>query len=273
MVPYAASEAYNFPSQARTAYRYAKKYGPGAYKAGKKISQFMQAKRAARKRKPNYISNDFGESPGADSTKKYTSKDTDTALLSSRILHTHELTRLPQNTTSTGQDIDLRNRQSILLKGFKLYLQMENNSARPLHYNIAVLAPKDSTSDVGAIKFFRGSGAQRGLNFSNTLTSNDFSTRAINTDFYTVMYQTRGTMNPITSVGLNNEMSSNFKTISHYVKINRQIRYTDVNLNSCGSRVFLVYWFDQWQTDSGQTPTASVASVMERHVTWFKDTR
>lgn len=225
----------------------------------------MAAKRAMKLRK-------YGERKSSDASKRYTPIDTSGTLQATRTLYEDEITAIPQTSTN---DIDERQRQVIYFSGVKICWELKNNEATPLHFNIAVIAPKEGLDDAVATgEFFRGTGTERGLDFSNSLNSNDFWCRPINRDIWTIVKHWRFQLNSDTN-GISGvhqrERGSSYMRFSRWVPIKKQIRYRGLNSTNCLNKMYVVYWADRFMEPGGTTPLSNAFTVSKRYVTYFRE--
>lgn len=242
--------------------RYARGFGRAAlaYEAGSAIY------RAARK---HFSPRMIGDVPGTGTAKKCAVVDTNPLLKDTRTLYTEELTTIPQ-----GTDIDERERRIANLRGFKICAEIANKSTTPLYVNVAVISTKQGTESSGieTTDFFRAAaGASRARDFSTALNSNEMHCLPINTDRYIVLRHKRYRLIEEGGTTFTSNSGNSFLNLDWYVKINRQIRWDSSVGQPESGAVYLVYWFDLFQSPTLSTPVVSGVSTTWRAVAIFRD--
>ncbi len=265
-----------YAKRARIAYAvgsYAYRHRGTAIRAARTIGR---AYRRYRRRRPGTAKrarmNRVGERVGRGGSKRFTTADTNAVLRTTRQLQRREMTAIPG--ANLANNIDERQRDIINLRGFKACWEVRNTSSVPLHLNMAVLAAKEGAdADIPNEGFFRGTGSTRGIDFSNNLNSNDFSCRPINADKYTVFTHKRWLLNPQgeAAAGDQNEVGTSFMSLKQYFPIRRQIRYRTNADTDCETKIYLVWWCDQFQTDTGTAPVSDAIQMSERYITYFRE--
>ena len=209
----------------------------------------FRGRRRARRSSSIWSRKKFGDPIGSSTTKNFetVSNQEDEE---SRSLYVHSLAILPRNTT--GNDVNLRERNRVNIRGFKIYLQFLNKEAnRSFSLNVAVVSPKYDTlaqSSFPPIAFFRDATTNSLERDFTTANSNlIFSKFGINSDLYNVFKHKRyilgNTVGDVT--GPNQQTGRSFKTIKWYVPIKRQLRFDgDTGIDRIDD-CYLVYWFDE----------------------------
>lgn len=249
-----------------TAARYAYANRAKIYKGARTIQKYYRKYIARRPRKrTRFSTRNIGERPNSETCKRFTIEDQE-VLRSTRVPYIKNLCEIPQGTA-----IDNRLRDTFVVKGFKICMEIANLGTKPLHFNIAVLSPKQA-EQVTVTDFFRGTGNTREVDFSTVLSSNDFSCRPINGDKHTVLFHKRFMLNGDNSVtGYKSDSMKTFMSFKKYQKLNRQVRVDSTTSLPEIGQCFLVYWFDFFQTPGGTASTPSTVNVYERFITYFKD--
>lgn len=214
----------------------------------------------------------FGAPVGSDTTKRHQAVNTNPLALATRTLYTRDLVNIP---LGANNEINTRQRSIVNVRGIKLYMNFLNQTNDVLYCNVAVIVPRFNQSLAAAdpVDFFRGNGTERGTDFSTALTGLEFHKLPINGDKYHVLMHhrfqlaSRGDLGAV-SFSINNGPTS-YRTLSKYIKINRQIRF-EGNTPVMG-RVQLVYWFDDFNRTGGGAIETNVIRVAEHHITYFKD--
>lgn len=211
------------------------------------------------RKKQIFSRRNIGERIGTSVPKEYLVGFRSADNFDSRALQTIDLTNIQKTTTN---DINERQRNIVNLRGFKIYIQIENLSSNFLTYNIAVISPKDGrTADT--LLFFRdGTQDSRASDFSTSRSNIEFYRYPINPDRWTVLKHNRYILNPevtgqSTTLFANNGRS--FRTFKWWVPVKRQIRYDSSTSASSRSKVFLVWWADIWGAGAGSAPITNIA--------------
>lgn len=191
-----------------------------------------------------------------------------------RTLYKTELTELPKGTNRNE-----RERATVNLRGFKIWLEIISIAPNTLYCNVAILSPR-SCGVVNEQEFFRDEGAtDKSVNFGTAATGLDMFTCPINSDRYVILRHKRFRLvtgeegelppgNPKT-VDLSGH---NHRVIKWWIPLKRQLRYDSLDTNSpVDGRVFLVYWFDLVGAQITQSPTSNVVKMEEKIITYFKD--
>ena len=194
---------------------------------------------------------------------------------------TRELTRYNVTNIDKGSQIDQRSDDMIYYSGLKYRFQLVNPRNEPILFHVAVLAPREYAGAGGSqdarTDFFRDVNGTRGLSFSDQLVSMELHTRGINPDRYHIFDHKRYYFGPEAGgVGENGGyeagVQKNWKYISKYVPIKRQIRYEDASAQSCVNKIFLFVWSDLHIDAGGQTPRASLVGQYET-IGYFRNSR
>lgn len=240
--------------RAARAYSYARRYGPTALRAARKIQRFVRKRKKTLSSGRHKRARLFGDNVGSDTASKSILGTQSRSLEDSRTLYSLNATDIDH-----GIDKDERYRSLINLRGFYLEYKVDNNQTYDCFVNVAMVSPKDHTATaVTTTDFFRGYGQLRSVDFSGTsLSGMDFHWRPINTDLYHIFFHKRLTITGTDNIG----NRTNWKAFKKYVPVKRQIRYDGVSSNYSTSPVFLIYWIDQVHAQSGDATTANIARV------------
>lgn len=236
------------------------------------VSRIAKAAYNSRARKrARFSPSNIGKPVGSESTKSVIQRNT-TITIGTRALHVVALTDIPQ-----GDDINERQRRSANLRGVKFCIEMRNSSERPLYVNMAVVHHKGEL-DVTTVheRFFHGSGVNRGLNFDDSRSSNELHCLPLNTDKFVVLAHKRFRLaGPKESFvqDYNDQQGRNYMNVDWYTNIKRNVQFTEAAGSSVtpGSNVYMIYWCDQFLTDSGTSSVASALVLNKRIITYFKD--
>lgn len=215
-----------------------------------------------------------GERPGKSQSSRHTNSQQGITF-SSRTLHSDECILLNRNTAANN--IDNREKHTVVIKGIKFCVKVRNFETYPLWVNVAVIHPKTELgvgNDIPNDEFFRSFGTTRSQDFDvNTMTPMDFHCFPINTDKYVVLRHKRFTLGPAGAftTGANWQPT---KLLDFYVKLNRQIRYAgDSATDLEEGQVYLAYWCDSPDSASNSPAVASSMQVDRRFITYFKNPR
>lgn len=225
-----------------------------------------RARKAWQARKSQFKHSNFGNRPKSSVCKKFSSVD-ELTTHDTRTLYSWELTSIPKN--NTANDIDLRNRQAVTIKGFKLCMEFENTLVAPTRIcvNVAVVCVKQEGSFGPNDAFFRGYGDSRNVNFSGALSSNDLHCRPINADRMQVLMHKRFML---TQNG-HGESGTSQKALNQYIKVNRQFRYEKDQDSPEKEPIWLYVWCDKFLEPSGSAVRFNTMLSQIRVMTYFRD--
>lgn len=257
--------------RARLAYGMARKYGPHALRAGRRIYRAYKKYRSGRNKvKQRYR---VGESRGTGTTKRRAQyEDAAGVNKATRTLFSESLLEGVGQTNSN--DINERQRGMIYVSGFKYMCTISNTNDQPLVVNLALISPKYEQS-VSTTDFFRANeGANRSKNFDTTLTSQELMWGPINPDKYNIHWRKRFSLTPQrgSTSGFVAESGKSYTTFTKWFKIGRQIRYSGSGSNTLDGRdMFLVNWADNINEASGRSPEANSYNHQERMIMYFRE--
>lgn len=208
-----------------------------------------------------------GETPGTSNAKRFESVNHDVAFKSTRTLYSHVLNDTPQ-----GLALDERQRQIINLRGLKICMDVSNSNNRPMHFNWAIVSPKNQEDTNLTSRFFRGNGTTRSIDFGVNLQSAEFSCNPINADKYVVLTHQRHLLGvPKNSNQDFADTRQSYLRVDRYIKIGRQFRFAGNGDNY--DKLLLVYWFDGMLNAGGQLSIPQAAQMSLNCVSYFRDTR
>jgi len=179
-----------------------------------------------------------------------------TSSKNSKTLYFDELTLIPRKTAA---EVDARERDIINALGFTLRLHFRNfagnSSAR---VRMAVVSPIDR-NDVSVTEFFRGYADKRSQDFAATLDASEMLHSPINRDKFVVLWEKSILLGPnqdaTGSAVTFSRNQNNFREITAYVPLNRQLRYVGTEAGDCSDKVWLVYWYDNPGAEGSATGT------------------
>jgi len=261
------------PVQKRARYSYASGYrnSKSVYNAARKIGT-MWRRYKKRQTRQKFSTRNIGLAPNTGTAKRFTILN-DQSNFASRGLFTTNLVEIPQTTTNA---INQRQRNIVNISGFKICLEVRNNTESPLVWNWAIISPRDSVG-ITLSDFFRGNGTTRGVDFSDALSSCDINHRAINSDNFYILKRGKFTLvqvgtgsNPTT--GFTTRTGFNYIQTQRYFKLNRQIRYDGPNGNNVETKsVFFVHWADNILVPEGTAAVADAYTLRQHLVTYFRE--
>lgn len=242
---------------ARHIYTHRKEYARAARKIGRVWRRYRMRKKPVRYK--------VGENIGSGSTKNHT-VSLGVSPRSTRTLYFQELTGLPQITTQSS--ISSRSRQIVNCRGFKLCIEFENLEVESQYFNFAVVCSKHGNTPPGATDFFRAQddGNTRSVDFSNSLSSNEFHCLPINTDIYNVLMHRRF---HVPGTGANQGYTR--RRLDRYIKINRQLRYPQSGDIESETPIHLIYWSSRGMKIPGTTPVASAFQIQYKVIHYFRE--
>lgn len=245
---------------------------------------FRSRRRYYRRRRTRYSRRQYpakrariGSPVGYGTTKRFLAMNSSLGY-ASRTLYSRDLTHIPRTTTNA---LNGRQRDMVNLRGFKIDLKWNTSAANmtsPHILHLAVVCPVSDTQnpstpiDNGILpqNWFRGNSAARAIDFGTSLSSIQMHSLAINADNYVILKRKSYKLgNADNTTGLSNDRVGG---CSWWVKINRQVRYDDVDFGDLvvNGRCFLVWWLDQYQGGSG-TPVSDMLFMDAHIITYFRE--
>lgn len=204
---------------------------------------------------------DIGERRGTSSSLRDIAVNDEFAV-DSRTVYFSNLTTLQE-----GYGNNVRLRDVVYIKGFNITLQLENLSAVPLYWNIAVLSPKNAGANPGLSEFFRSYGVVRAVDFNASLSGLDMATRPINTDKWAILSHVRKKLAGAGGTYTNNYQDT-ISTWSRYIKLSRQLRFNGEDVDP-QQRVYLVQWLTKQNSISGSEVEEEIAGIQSKVWTFF----
>lgn len=224
----------------------------------------------------------------------------DVVTIGNASLYGFDCCRIPRNTT--GNAINARERDTILLKGIKITSLFVNQTAVPMYVRVALVNPKISNT-LSELGFFRGHGLARAIDFGGFAggVKQGLIHRSdpINSDKYNILktwslelgpqdqdttttqtvQAVEGETEPTTkSLGLgpakyNNcgGCPCNYKHLNEYVRINRYFSYQSDDQESCTEKLYLCYWFTLAEQAAGDAPVDNAVKMEMRAITYFNE--
>lgn len=257
-------------------YKYARavnlaaRYGPTAYRMGRKIWRRYRAYK--KKRRSSHFSKKLiGENIKSSNSKVYLVKQNNFAARDTRTLYKTNLT----TSDVQGDNRNQRERGVVNFRGFRICLALYNARTVPIYFNLAVVSPKNS-EDVTTANFFRSSTSERGVDFANGRNSLEFHCLPLNSDKFVILRHKRYRISPQgTGTGAFTDHSGrNYKNIDWYVPLKRQLRFdTTADTSPINGTVWLIMWADDYDAIFSSVPVANAYYVMERHLNYFRDTK
>lgn len=254
---------YRYASRARSAYVLGKRAYPyvkrayGAYKRRRTSNRAKKRKMRAR----------LGERVGQGGAKRDAINIGQG--LNTRVFYQQELLNLAR-----GTDTNQRLRDIINFRGIKICMNFNSlTNMRTLFLNVAVVSPRDRQTG-GTLpldEWFRGNeggAGTRGQPFSDALSAIQFHCLPINTDRYNVHKHIRRKILP----EQNTSGTRGNRTIMFYQKLNRQIRYADVDGTDNPIRnMFLVWWIDEDNAEADSAPVLNACDLQLHLVRYFRE--
>lgn len=253
-------------------YRMAYRVGSTAYKHRKEAAAAARTikrayKRWQRRSKERPVEK-IGEKPGTGNVQRSNVGNISVQDRTSQNLYFQDVTDILGTSGTAAPNIDERRRALVHLRGIKVCMEWQNTLAKDILCNIAVVAPRSSTT-VSTTDFFRGNGSQRGLNFDYlTINSLDMHCRPINTDLYTVLRHERFTIGK----AFTGSMPPDYRYVEFYQKIDRQIRFDDEHGGTAKTPIYLCYWYTPVNTDAGVAQSSTGVKMTYDTLAFFTDT-
>lgn len=264
-----------------TAAPYVAAYGPRVAGSAAKFT-YRGASYAARKIQRTWkkrAQSKIGDPIGSGTSKRQINFVDGATLVSldNRTAYWHNMADL---NTTTSNVINARQRDMVQLTGFKVCMQIKNNSDTPLCFNMAVISPRGKQGALGTGAagnatnipgFFRSNSTARSVDFNVGITSVQFHCLPINSDDWTVLAHKRSLISPTGSTtDFNKQLGPNYSQIKEWFSIKRQIRYDDAG--EAEDPVYFIYWYDEFQALSGAIAgTVTALQVQREFVTYFKE--
>lgn len=231
--------------------------------AARKIQGAYRRYRRSRKVR---INRSIGQRPGSGTTKRNVAFDQENSE-GTRVFIVDEVTAMNRTTTN---EINERQRQIVNFRGFKFCATFKNlQAAGILMGNLAILAPKGVNTAPSTTDFFRSyeNSVSRAKDFGNGLTANEFHCLPINADKYKVLKHWRFRLAPEGVRNCGNDKY--YKTMQFYYKLNRQLRWDDLNV--CQTPIYIVRWWDNLGTASLAGPTLNVCNTQVRVINYWRE--
>lgn len=246
---------------ARTAFANRHRISQAARTIGKAWKRYKSAKRNVRQ---------VGEPPGRSSSSRDFSSNLQ--VLDNRTIYDSALIDITRNTT-TSEEINNRERDTIVITGIKLCIEIKNLDSFPQWFNVALLTPKDETAGITATGFFRSHGVDRDQNFTTSLPGFQMHCLPVNTDHYVVLRHKRFRLGPAAAFSSGATVSS-YTMLDIWLPLKRQIRY-DGPLSSdlAKGQVYLVWWASGVSDPSGTAVSVDSYQFAHRAIVYFKNPR
>lgn len=253
----------------------------------RKVGQFMMKNRgkfkiAATRMRQYKNARNFGMPRDTTNAKKEAMATDDTLSYGTRAIKTWDVTNIAKTTIDIANNlantdlevnkINRRQRQVVNVSGCKVSLQILNRATRPLTFNYAIIAPKNSTAIPSIDGFFRDYNQSRDVNFSTGLSNNEIHNNPISTDKFHVLMHRRYTIaGAEIPDNYNSKGPHNWITPKSYTKMHRQVRFNDDTGTAAEEKVFLVFWADQLFASGGSAPVADAFSMSAKIETYFNE--
>lgn len=190
----------------------------------------------------------------------------ETTPLDVRTLYNRQLTLINQTATNIQ---NTRTGQVCNLYGVRLNMIFRNALQFNCCYNIAIVTLKPSC-DFEVANFFRSDSTTRGLNFDVSRSGNEMRHLPINSDKYNVLYRKKGIINRGDAVDYYSKDNKNWIVWDKYIKIKRQVEFTDTLDTSCRDKMILCFWFDWLMATPGNGPSP-MGNFQGDATLYFKD--
>lgn len=252
-----ARQAYNYY---RRTYTTNTRYLRGT--ARRQRAKARRSLRMVRAKRTRFTTRNIGDRPGTSNCKRNQTFQVNQQI-PTRTLQSSGLTLIGR-----GDDINLRERDIINIRGFLLQNEWKNTRTNPVMVNWAIIQPKNSKT-VTTVDFCRGKGnTNRAIDFSVNQSTADLNYASINTDIYHVIKHKRFQLGPAGSNTI-----PDWKRQKLWVPLKRQLRFTDDTTGSCETPIFFVYWCDEINRASGSAAVNNALDVTYEHYIYFRETR
>lgn len=252
----------------------ASRYGPTAFKAGRKIARFLVRRYRKRQRSPRNANlgrrarQRVGEPVGSSNCKRnLVDGGQDVTARASKTMYYNSLA-----TIDIGGDLNERVRDVVNLRGIKMCALFENTTDTDcLMVNVAVITRKDSNViDATLLEdFFRASTTSRTANFSAaSFSALEMQCNMINSDKYMVHFHWRFCLGAPGSSDANRPY---FKLVKKWLPIKRQLRYDDLATEPTNSNLVFVYWAAPLSNARAATPVAASYNFSATNIMYYKE--
>lgn len=166
-----------------------------------------------------------------------------------------ELSQIPRQSTTVPNAINRRERDIIHVCGARIRMTFRNEILTPLVVNVAIVIPnKVETLNTASLntQFFRSCGVvasdltvDRNISFDDytALSGIQYNTLPINTDRHSVVWHARFKLGVInTNGGFSSGELKNYRSISRYVRINKNLAYNAEASTTASERLLLLVW-------------------------------
>lgn len=245
------------PSMRHKLTRIAGKYklGKTPKKSGKSYSQRVKA---------------IGHDKHVDNAQRHEISNEALTAKNDQTLYKTELTDVPGAASTVA--IDRRRRDMMYFSGARICMEMRNNSADPMYFNVAVIAPRGNQLGVFSTNFFRANDTDRATNASAAeLKGLEWHCLPINADQFTILRHDKFLLGPNvepSSSDYKDNTTPNYMNYDKYVPVKRNVRFDPQE--NCTDPVYLVYWAAKFGS-SATAATSGAISVSEHCITYFKE--
>lgn len=187
-----------------------------------------------------------------------------------------------------GSELQQRERQAILLKGFSISLVYSNVLSSALYVNVAILHTKDEqySANIPQTNFFRSDGNAGGAataadgrnsrtrDFNLNCTAEQLHRLPINPDKFNVLAHKRFSLMRDSSgaVGFNNTQGRAYNFRNFWVPVKRRIVFDSATAGSpVEDRFLLMWWYDVPNTQTGAAMVPAAATSSSHVVAYFTD--
>jgi len=204
----------------------------------------------------------------------------DPTVLATRALYFTTINQVPNfdvlnSTYGIGANMRLRN--IVNLRGWRLRLSMLNLYNIPLWFNFAIIGPKGSNPDEPAVAdFFRDYGTSRDIGFGTGLSGVTMNFNPINPDKFHILMHKRFFL-PVNTDATSDYSegayaNTNYRYKKFWVPFKKPIAFDDdTATNTPETEIWMAYWCDQPMTPAGASSSASAAIVTMQAFGYFKE--
>lgn len=273
------------PVTARTAFAFARRYGPTMYRMARKgLRWYGKRKRitynrrgrsylrgakyrriGSKGRSMRFSTKNIGYPVGVGTTKRCLSSNTIFFNMSTKNFYQQPLT----NVTG-GQNINRRERDVINMRGVRIQMELKNLKAasdkQQIYFHWCVISDKqDPVSDPDGQEFFRAFDDSRATDFTSTLSSIQLNGLPINTDRYVVLRHRR--------MQLSGWEIAQYRYVSEWIPLRRQLRYdAATNGNPVTGGLHLCYWCC-YMGEGVSSPILNAVEFSHRAYIYFKEAK
>ena len=174
----------------------------------------------------------------------------------------------------SGLKPNLRLRNTLDVKGWKITLGLYNENDWPLMFHYAIICPLENEDENLAIDFFRDHDVNSDLNFSTGLTGAAMNNLPINRDKHAVLLHKKNFIprSPGSGTWASGAWQNvNYRRMEFYVPFNRLVTYKDATDALPFKKIYAVYWTSDPTVPSGSPEVEGGLRFAHDVICYYKD--